>query len=148
MITCKELILKEEDGEIRTFYDLQTWRFFSCFFLFFMALCPITRFHFYSYFGSWVTSATVGPWGTQVAWTGRTASASRWREGSQPGRRRRCRERGATGHLVPMCGVRLSPQLAGPYKLFGACKLVPPLQQSWVRSPQCRRYCNSDQQQH
>ena len=23
MITCKELILKEEDGEIRTFYDLQ-----------------------------------------------------------------------------------------------------------------------------
>ena len=33
MITCKELILKEEDGEIRTFYDLQTWRFFSCFFL-------------------------------------------------------------------------------------------------------------------
>ena len=33
MITCKELILKEEDGEIRTFYDLQTWRFFFLFFL-------------------------------------------------------------------------------------------------------------------
>ena len=56
----------------------------------------------------------------------------------QPGRRRRCRERGATGHLAPMCGVRLSPQLAGPYQLFGACKLVPPPQQSWVRSPQSR----------
>ena len=35
----------------------------------------------------WVTSATVGPWDTQVAWTGRTASASRWREGPPTSRR-------------------------------------------------------------
>ena len=42
MITCKELILKEEDGEIRTFYDLQTWRFF---FLFFLILHGFVSYH-------------------------------------------------------------------------------------------------------
>ena len=42
MVTCKELILKEEDGEIRTFYDLQTWRFF---FLFFLILHGFVSYH-------------------------------------------------------------------------------------------------------
>ena len=42
MITCKELILKEGDGEIRTFYDLQTWRFF---FLFFLILHGFVSYH-------------------------------------------------------------------------------------------------------
>ena len=37
IITCRKLILKEEEGEIRTSYNLQTGRFFSCFFLFFFA---------------------------------------------------------------------------------------------------------------
>ena len=37
IITCRKLILKEEEGEIRTSYNLQTGRFFSCFFLFFIA---------------------------------------------------------------------------------------------------------------
>ena len=46
IITCRKLILKEGEGERRTSYNLQTGRFFSCFFLFFIALCPITRFHF------------------------------------------------------------------------------------------------------
>ena len=31
MITCKELILKEGDGEIRTFYDLQAEFSYSSF---------------------------------------------------------------------------------------------------------------------
>ena len=31
MVTCKELILKEEDGEIRTFYDLQAEFSYSSF---------------------------------------------------------------------------------------------------------------------
>ena len=42
MITCKELILKEEDGEIRTFYDLQTWRFFFLVFSYSSWLCVLS----------------------------------------------------------------------------------------------------------
>ena len=35
IITCRKLILKEEEGEIRASYNLQTGRFFLVFFLFF-----------------------------------------------------------------------------------------------------------------
>ena len=45
MITCKKLILKEGEGERRTYYDLQTGRFFSGFlgFHFSLDMRPVRR---------------------------------------------------------------------------------------------------------
>ena len=42
IITCRKLILKEEEGEIRTSYNLQTGRFF---FLFFLILHCFVSYH-------------------------------------------------------------------------------------------------------
>ena len=64
-ITCRKLILKEEEGERRTSYNLQTGRFFSCFFLFFFALFWVVHFLDFTKFKySYSGSRSRSPWGS------------------------------------------------------------------------------------